>query len=66
MYVCMYLFMGFSFQIALLTIYSFHQIQCLDVLLEDMDVVKGITEYVSYAAIENLVLGQASRHGFIR
>ncbi|XP_040873106.1 U-box domain-containing protein 35 isoform X4 [Glycine max] len=41
-------------------------IQCLDVLLEDMDVVKGITEYVSYAAIENLVLGQASRHGFIR
>ncbi|TKY64713.1 U-box domain-containing protein 35 [Spatholobus suberectus] len=41
-------------------------IQCLDVLLEDMDVVKGITEYVSYAAIENLVLGAASRHGFIR
>ncbi|XP_019456652.1 PREDICTED: U-box domain-containing protein 35-like isoform X1 [Lupinus angustifolius] len=41
-------------------------IQCLDVLLEDTDVVKGITEYVSYAAIENLVLGAASRHGFIR
>ncbi|MED6222846.1 hypothetical protein PIB30_068410 [Stylosanthes scabra] len=41
-------------------------IQCLDVLVEDTDVVKGITEYVSYAAIENLVLGAASRHGFIR
>ncbi|KAK7254997.1 hypothetical protein RIF29_28396 [Crotalaria pallida] len=41
-------------------------IQCLDVLLEDIDVVKGITEYVSYAAIENLVLGAASKHGFIR
>ncbi|ESW07864.1 hypothetical protein PHAVU_010G165000 [Phaseolus vulgaris] len=41
-------------------------IHCLDVVLEDMDVVKGIIEYVSYAAIENLVLGAASRHGFIR
>ncbi|KAL2321424.1 hypothetical protein Fmac_025803 [Flemingia macrophylla] len=41
-------------------------IKCLDVLLQDMDVVKGITEYVSYAAIDNLVLGAASKHGFIR
>ncbi|XP_027906612.1 U-box domain-containing protein 52-like [Vigna unguiculata] len=41
-------------------------IHCLDVVLQDMDVVKGITEYVYYAAIENLVLGAASRHGFIR
>ncbi|RDY11304.1 U-box domain-containing protein 35, partial [Mucuna pruriens] len=41
-------------------------IQCLDVLLEDTDVVKAITEYVSYAAIENLVIGATSRHGFIR
>ncbi|KAK7262045.1 hypothetical protein RIF29_28373 [Crotalaria pallida] len=41
-------------------------IQCLDVLLEDTDVVKAITEYVSYAAIENLVVGATSRHGFIR
>ncbi|XP_057988896.1 U-box domain-containing protein 52 [Hevea brasiliensis] len=40
-------------------------IQCLDIVLEDYDVVKGLTEYVSYAAIENLVIG-ASRHGFIR
>ncbi|PNY15604.1 U-box domain-containing protein 35-like [Trifolium pratense] len=41
-------------------------IQCLDVLLEDTDVVKAITEYVSHAAIENLVIGSPSRHGFIR
>ncbi|XP_047171122.1 U-box domain-containing protein 35-like [Vigna umbellata] len=41
-------------------------IHCLDVLLEDNDVVKAITEYVSYAAIENLVIGATSRHGFIR
>ncbi|KAI4329465.1 hypothetical protein L6164_021724 [Bauhinia variegata] len=42
------------------------EIHCLDVLLEDTDVVKAITEYVSYAAIENLVLGATSKHGFIR
>lgn len=41
-------------------------IQCLDVLLEDTDVVKAITEYVSYAAIENLVIGATSRHALIR
>ncbi|XP_027341949.1 U-box domain-containing protein 35-like [Abrus precatorius] len=41
-------------------------IQCLDVLLEDTDVVKAITEYVSHDAIENLVVGATSRHGFIR
>ncbi|CAL0332113.1 unnamed protein product [Lupinus luteus] len=41
-------------------------IQCLDVLLEDTDVVKALTEYVSYGAIENLVVGASSRHGFIR
>ncbi|KAH9622848.1 hypothetical protein KSS87_007186, partial [Heliosperma pusillum] len=35
-------------------------IRCLDVTLKDMDVAKALTEYVSYAAIENLVLG-ASR-----
>ncbi|XP_037493551.1 U-box domain-containing protein 35 [Jatropha curcas] len=50
---------------------SFHcyctrkDVQCLDIVLEDHDVVRGLTEYVSYAAIENLVVG-ASRHGFIR
>lgn len=41
-------------------------IHCLDVILEDMDIVKALTEYASYAAIENLVLGASSRHGFIR
>ncbi|GAV78791.1 Pkinase domain-containing protein/Usp domain-containing protein [Cephalotus follicularis] len=41
-------------------------IQCLDVVLEDMDIVKALTEYASYAAIENLVLGASSRHGFIK
>ncbi|XP_068501057.1 U-box domain-containing protein 35-like isoform X2 [Phaseolus vulgaris] len=41
-------------------------IQCLDVLLQDHDDVKAITEYVSYAAIENLVIGATSRRGFIR
>lgn len=41
-------------------------IQSFDVILEDVDIVKAITEYVSYAAIETLVLGASSRHGFIR
>ncbi|KAM5579795.1 U-box domain-containing protein 52 [Rosa sericea] len=41
-------------------------IQCLDVILEDTDIGKALTEYVSYAAIETLVLGAPSKHGFIR
>ncbi|KAA8541518.1 hypothetical protein F0562_022670 [Nyssa sinensis] len=41
-------------------------IQSLDVILEDTDIVKALTEYVSHAAIETLVLGASSRHGFIR
>ncbi|OMO49948.1 hypothetical protein COLO4_38279 [Corchorus olitorius] len=41
-------------------------IQCLDIILEDSDVVKALTEYVSYAAIEKLVLGAPSRSGFMR
>ncbi|KAL0298649.1 UNVERIFIED_CONTAM: Vacuolar protein sorting-associated protein 53 A [Sesamum radiatum] len=40
-------------------------IHCFDVVLEDTDIAKAITEYTAHAAIENLVLG-ASRHGFIR
>ncbi|KAM3359524.1 U-box domain-containing protein 52 isoform X1 [Capsicum galapagoense] len=40
-------------------------IRCLDIILEDSDVPKALTEYVSSAAIQSLVLG-ASRHGFIR
>ncbi|XP_030546939.1 U-box domain-containing protein 35-like [Rhodamnia argentea] len=41
-------------------------IHCLDVILEDQDVARAITEYVSYAGIELLVLGASQRHGFIR
>ncbi|XP_017230370.1 U-box domain-containing protein 35 isoform X1 [Daucus carota subsp. sativus] len=41
-------------------------IQCIDVILEDTDIAKSLTEYVNYTAIENLVLGAPSRHGFIR
>ncbi|GER51288.1 protein kinase family protein [Striga asiatica] len=40
-------------------------ILCFDVVLEDVDISKAITDYVAQAAIENLVLG-SSRHGFIR
>ncbi|XP_076901898.1 U-box domain-containing protein 52-like [Bidens hawaiensis] len=42
------------------------EIQCLDVVLEEPNIAKALTEYASYAAIEILVLGAASRHGFIR
>lgn len=41
-------------------------VQSLDVILEDTDIAKALLEYVSYAAIENLILGASSRHGFIR
>ncbi|KAI9084507.1 hypothetical protein K1719_033495 [Acacia pycnantha] len=41
-------------------------IKCLDIILEDTDVVKAVIEFASYAAIENVVLGAPSRHGFIR
>ncbi|KAF7849129.1 hypothetical protein BT93_L1214 [Corymbia citriodora subsp. variegata] len=42
------------------------EIQCKDVLLEDMDVPKALIEYVSHNAIENLVLGSSSKSGFLR
>ncbi|GMN63861.1 hypothetical protein TIFTF001_032926 [Ficus carica] len=51
---------------------SFHcfctrkDIQCLDIILEDSDVAKALTEYVSYAAIDCLLMGSPSKHGFIR
>ncbi|XWS19217.1 hypothetical protein CRYUN_Cryun32bG0111900 [Craigia yunnanensis] len=41
-------------------------IHSLDIILEDSDIVKALTEYVSYAAIERLVLGAPSRSGFMR
>ncbi|KAK1416586.1 hypothetical protein QVD17_32377 [Tagetes erecta] len=42
------------------------EIQCYDVILEDTNIAKALTEYASQAAIEILVLGASSRHGFIR
>lgn len=42
------------------------QIQCYDVILEDTNIAKALTEYASYAAIEFLVLGASSKHDFIR
>ncbi|XP_039023414.1 U-box domain-containing protein 52-like [Hibiscus syriacus] len=51
---------------------SFHcfctrkDIQCLDVILQDSDVVKALTEYVSQAAIEKLVMGAPSKGAFMR
>ncbi|KAE8673401.1 F17F16.3 protein [Hibiscus syriacus] len=51
---------------------SFHcfctrkDIQCLDVILEDSDVVKALTEYVSQASIEKLVMGAPSKGAFMR
>ncbi|XP_031384517.1 U-box domain-containing protein 52-like [Punica granatum] len=41
-------------------------IPCFDVILEGTDVAKAIADYVNYAAIEYLVLGASSRHGFMR
>ncbi|CAK7339801.1 unnamed protein product [Dovyalis caffra] len=41
-------------------------VHCLDVVLESTDIAKAITEYVSHAAIEILVLGTPSRSGFMR
>ncbi|XP_021895963.1 U-box domain-containing protein 35-like isoform X2 [Carica papaya] len=41
-------------------------IHCFDVVLEDTDTVRALTDYVAYAAIENLVLGSPSKHGFMR
>ncbi|XP_031092213.1 U-box domain-containing protein 52-like [Ipomoea triloba] len=40
-------------------------IQTMDIILEDTDVSKALMQYVSGAAIENLVLG-ASKHGFLK
>jgi K+-sensing histidine kinase KdpD len=42
------------------------QVHCLDVAVESTDIAKAITEYVSHAAIETLVLGTPSRSGFMR
>ncbi|RAL51019.1 hypothetical protein DM860_005375 [Cuscuta australis] len=40
-------------------------IHCIDIVVEDTNIGKALAEYVSKAAIENLVLG-ASRHSFLK
>lgn len=41
------------------------QIKCNEVLLEDVDIPRAIADYVNTNAIENLVLGAASKGGLI-
>ncbi|GKU87556.1 hypothetical protein SLEP1_g1940 [Rubroshorea leprosula] len=41
-------------------------IQCKDVVLEESDVSKALIEYVTYAAIEVLVVGASAKTGFLR
>ncbi|OVA15765.1 Protein kinase domain [Macleaya cordata] len=41
-------------------------IKCHDVILEDLDIAKAVTEYVSHSGIDNLVVGAASRSSFLR
>ena len=43
-----------------------HQIQCQDVVIEDTDIVRAMIQFVTESAIEVLVLGAASRGGFLR
>ncbi|XP_074590708.1 U-box domain-containing protein 52-like [Curcuma longa] len=41
-------------------------ITCKDILLEDCDVAKAITEFVAQMAIEKLVVGASSKSGFLK
>ncbi|KAK7351445.1 hypothetical protein VNO77_10921 [Canavalia gladiata] len=41
-------------------------IQCKDVLLEDVDAAKAIIEYTSQAGIEHLVLGSSTKTGLLK
>ncbi|XP_020224072.1 U-box domain-containing protein 52 isoform X2 [Cajanus cajan] len=41
-------------------------IHCKDVVLEDVDVSKGLIEYASQYAIEHLVIGSSNKGGFLR
>jgi hypothetical protein len=61
----MYLVSPFHSNIQIL-FFFLYQVHCLDVALESTDIAKAITEYVSHAAIETLVLGTPSRSGFMR
>ncbi|XP_023524076.1 U-box domain-containing protein 52-like isoform X1 [Cucurbita pepo subsp. pepo] len=40
-------------------------IQCKDVVLEDTDIAKALTEYAANTAIENIVVGASSKSGFL-
>ncbi|KAF9679864.1 hypothetical protein SADUNF_Sadunf06G0059900 [Salix dunnii] len=42
------------------------EIKCNDVIVEEMDVAKGIIEYVTKNAIKVLILGSSSKGGFVR
>jgi len=48
------------------TCVCFRQIQCREVLLEDMDVSKALLENITVNSIEFLVLGAPSRGGLVR
>jgi len=41
-------------------------IHCKDIVLEDTDVAKALTEYVNHTGIENLVVGASTKTGFLR
>ncbi|KAF7830173.1 U-box domain-containing protein 52 [Senna tora] len=41
-------------------------IQCKDVILEDVDISKALIEYTSHTAIEHLVLGTSTKTGLLR
>lgn len=42
------------------------QIQCHEVLLEDVDPIKGIIDYVNRVGVEILILGAAAKGGLLR
>ncbi|KAJ4981023.1 hypothetical protein NE237_031860 [Protea cynaroides] len=42
------------------------EIQCNEVVIEDMDVAKAIIDYVTHSAIENLVIGASTTNAFFR
>ncbi|KAE9603753.1 hypothetical protein Lalb_Chr11g0064201 [Lupinus albus] len=42
------------------------QIQCKDVLLENVDVFKALIEYVSNTGIQHLVLGSLTKTGLLK
>ncbi|KAL5699759.1 non-specific serine/threonine protein kinase [Ranunculus cassubicifolius] len=41
-------------------------VQCRDIVLEDVDVAKALIEYVSHSAIETLVVGAPAKSGFLK